>query len=193
MWRAGDELENSVTGERSVVRLGSEDTGGEYMVADLFARPGARVALPHVHPGMTETFEVLEGHLGVIVGDRRLTAGRGEKVTVPPGTVHDWWNGEDSEAHVLVEVRGPGVPRGEMAIETLWGLAREGKTNNKGNPNPLQMAVIAREFSDVFRPAKPPPIVQKVVLAILAPIGRALGYKPTYDKYSLRRKRATPD
>ncbi len=186
MWRAGDELENPVTGERSVVRRGSEDTGGEYMLADMFARPGARVALPHVHPGVTETFEVLEGRLGVIVGDRRLTAERGEKVIVPTGTVHDWWNDGDSEAHVLVEVRGPGVARGEMAIETMWGLARDGKTNEKGAPSFLQFAVIAHEFSDVFRPAKPPPIVQNVVVGILAPIGRALGYRPTYEKYSIR-------
>ena len=141
MWRAGDELENPVTGERSVVRRGSEDTGREYMLADMFARPGARVALPHVHPGVTETFEVLEGRLGVIVGDRRLTAERGEKVIVPTGTVHDWWNDGDSEAHVLVEVRGPGVARGEMAIETMWGLAHDGKTNEKGAPSFLQFAV----------------------------------------------------
>ena len=62
---------------------------------------------------------------------------------------------------MLVEVRGAGVARGEMAIETMWGLARDGKTNRKGVPNPLQFAVIVREFRDVIRPTKPPPIVQR--------------------------------
>ena len=69
--RTGDELENPVTGERAIVREGSEDTGGEYLLADLFVGRGGRVALPHLHPQLTETFEVLAGRLDVVVGDRR--------------------------------------------------------------------------------------------------------------------------
>jgi hypothetical protein len=136
------------------------------------------VALPHLHPGLTETFEVLAGRLDVVVGDRRSTAVPGDKVTVPPGTVHDWWNEGDAEAHVLVEVRGPGVARFETVLATLWALGRDGKTNDKGVPNPLRLAVTLREF--VVRVAKPSPTVQKVVFGMLAPIGRALGYRPVY-------------
>jgi hypothetical protein len=42
-------------------------------------------------------------------------------------------------------------------------------------PGPLQVAVIASEFRDEFRTTSPPPALQIVVLAVLAPIGRLLG------------------
>ena len=35
-------------------------------------------------------------------------------------------------------------------IETLFGLARLGHTNSEGMPNLLQLALVAREFSDVI-------------------------------------------
>ena len=46
-------------------------------------------------------------------------------------------------------------------IETLFGLARLGHTNTKGMPHPLQLAVFAREFSDVIVFRTPPPAVQR--------------------------------
>jgi mannose-6-phosphate isomerase-like protein (cupin superfamily) len=178
--RAGDELANPVTGERAAVREGSEDTGGEYLLADLYVSPGGRVALPHLHPALTETFDVLEGHIGVLVDGHRSTAGPGQRVTVPPATIHDWWNEGGGLAHVLAEVRGPGVDRFELLLETLWGLGRDGKTNAKGVPNLLQLAVIIREFRDVIRLATPPSPIQTVTFAVLAPVGRAVGYRAVY-------------
>jgi hypothetical protein len=37
--KAGDVIENPVTGERAVVRVGTEESGGELLVADLYVRP----------------------------------------------------------------------------------------------------------------------------------------------------------
>jgi mannose-6-phosphate isomerase-like protein (cupin superfamily) len=182
--RAGDQYENPVSGQRVVVLQPSKDTGGEYLRMEEFVRPGGRLVLPHVHVGQTETFEVLEGRLGALVGSRRFTADQGETITVAPGTEHDWWNDGDTELHVEWELRGPGVARSEAMLETLGGLMNDGKINKKGLPNPLQMAVMGREFKDVFRPASPPPIFQDVLLGLLAPIGGALGYQATYEKYS---------
>jgi mannose-6-phosphate isomerase-like protein (cupin superfamily) len=193
--KAGDELENPVTGERAVVRSGSEDTNGEYVLTDLFVRPGGRVALPHLHPALTETFEVVAGRIDFVRDGERSTAGPGQKVSIPPGTVHDWWNDGGADAHVRVEVRGPGTARFELLIETFWGLARDGKTNDKGAPNPLRLAVIAREFADVLVVAKPPPLVQKIVFGALAPIGRVLGYRAIHPEYSpaeIARSRPNP-
>jgi hypothetical protein len=57
-------------------------------------------------------------------------------------------------------------------IETLFGLARLGHTNNKGMPHPLQLALFAREFSDVFVFRAPPPTFQRAIFGALAPIAR---------------------
>src|SRR5262249_7606492 len=58
-------------------------------------------------------------------------------------------------------------------------LAAEGKTNRKGLPNPLAMAVIARAHFDTVRLPFPPPVVQRAALAVGAPPGAALGYRET--------------
>ena len=67
----------------------------------------------------------------------------------------------------------------EQLIETMFGLAADGKTNPKGMPNPLRLAVIARHFDDVRLPF-PPVWMQRMGLALGAPVGRVLGYQATY-------------
>jgi hypothetical protein len=64
-------------------------------------------------------------------------------------------------------------------------LAKDGKVDPKsGLPNPLQWAVISREFKDEFRPARTPLLGQEVLYTLLAPIGKLLGYKARYADYS---------
>jgi hypothetical protein len=69
-------------------------------------------------------------------------------------------------------------------IETLFGLARLGHTNAKGMPSPLQLALVAREFSDVIVLRSPPPAVQRALFGVLAPIARLRGYRATYPQLS---------
>jgi hypothetical protein len=68
----------------------------------------------------------------------------------------------------------------ESLLETMFVLAEDGKTNRKGMPNPLRLAVIAHAHFDTVRLPQPPAWLQKAGLAIGAPLGRALGYRPTY-------------
>ena len=70
--------------------------------------------------------------------------------------------------------------RFEQLLETMFALAADGKTNQKGMPNLLRLAVIARAYFDVVRLPFPPPSVQRAALALGAPVGRLLGYRPTY-------------
>jgi hypothetical protein len=51
-------------------------------------------------------------------------------------------------------------------------------------PSPLQLALIAQEFSDVIVFRKPPLVVQRAVFGILAPIARWRGYRATYPQLS---------
>lgn len=181
MSRAGDVLENPVTGERAVVRVGTEETNGELLIVDLFVAPGGAVSGEHLHPALTERFTVLSGEVGFSVDGRREVAGAGRELVITPYTAHDWWNAGDDTAHVRVEVRP--AARFEEAILTSFGLARDGKTNAKGMPNPLQLALLAREFDDVLRFTKPPRWVQKPLFAALAPLAKLLGYRGSYPAY----------
>ena len=179
--RAGEVYENRVQGDRAVVREGSEDTGGERLVVDLYVRPGGAVAAKHVHSYITERFEVHAGTVRFHLDGRDEVAGPRRQVEVPPGTVHDWWNVGDDEAHVLVDIRPAG--RFELMIQNLYGLANDGKANARGVPKLLPLALFAREFRGEGEFIRPPRIVQRILFALLAPIARARGYKAINPDY----------
>ncbi len=98
---------------------------------------------------------MLDGLLGLRVGDKELVASPGDVAVVAPGTPHRFWNAGEDEARFLCEVR-PAL-QFESLIETMFTLAAEGKTNRKGMPNPLQLAVIAKAHFDTVRLPFPPP------------------------------------
>jgi quercetin dioxygenase-like cupin family protein len=181
MARAGEEIHNPVQGDSIVFRQTARDTGGELMSGELVVSPGGNNPL-HVHPLQEEHFEVLSGTLGIQIGDEHRTLGEGEEATVPPGTPHRWFNEADEEARILGEVR-PALNT-EIFFETLYGLARDGKTDENGVPNPLQFAVMLDGMHEgELYLAQPPMAVQKALFALLSPIGKLLGYRDHYPKY----------
>ncbi len=179
MIQIGDTIENPVTGERLVFRKTSRETGGQAVVIETFVQPNGFVAAAHVHPSQEERFEVLRGTVGFKVGRKKLVAGPGQRVTVPAGTPHKFWNAGDDEAHFVCEVR-PAL-QFESLLETMFALAADGKTNRKGMPNPLRLAVIAKAHFDTVQLPFPPALLQRIALAMGASIGRLAGYGPTYD------------
>lgn len=95
---------------------------------------------------------------------------------VKPGTPHRFWNAGQSDVRFLCEIR-PALDF-ESLIETMFTLAREGKTSRKGMPNPLRLAVIAKAHFDTVRLPFPPAWLQRAALALGAPLGRLAGYQP---------------
>jgi quercetin dioxygenase-like cupin family protein len=178
MIHAGDTIHNPITGERIVFRQTSRETNGEAVVIETFVQPNGVVAAAHVHPSQEERLAVLRGSLGFKVGRKKRVAGPGPRLTVPAGTPHKFWNAGDDEAHFVCEVR-PAL-QFEALLETMFALAADGKTNRKGMPNPFRLAVIANAHFDTVRRPFPPAIVQRIGLALGAPLGRALGYQPVY-------------
>src|SRR3712207_7154017 len=64
-------------------------------------------------------------------------------------------------------------PRSTLFPDTtlFQPLAADGKCNKKGLPNPLQLAVIGREFDKEGYLARPPLPIQRTLFGALAPIG----------------------
>lgn len=127
MSRAGDVYENPVTGERAVFRVGTEGSGGELLVSDLYVRPGGAVMGEHVHPNIEESITVMRGRLGYRLDGRQGVAGPGQRLHVPHGTAHDWWNAGEEEASVVVKISP--AARFEEMILNGFGLAQDGKTD----------------------------------------------------------------
>jgi quercetin dioxygenase-like cupin family protein len=180
--RRGKVLESRTNGQRAVFRDTAEDTGGELLRLEFFVAPGGFLGSEHLHPKQEERIEVLSGTLRCRVGGHEQDVGLGQAVIVPAGTTHTLWNDSDEEAHALVEYR-PAL-RMEILFETLFGLGRDGKTDEGGSPNLLQGAVMLKEFEDEYRLARPSLPVQEALLTVLAPVGRLLGYQAQYPRYS---------
>src|SRR4029079_9887680 len=173
-----DTIFNPVTGERITFRATSADTNGEAVVIECAVKPDGFVAATHVHPSQSERFAVIEGTLGIKAGKEKQTLGRGEVAVVEPGTPHRFWNAGDDEVRFVCEVR-PAL-QFESLLETMFALAADGKTNKKGMPNPLRLAVIANAHFETRQLPFPPAILQRIALALGSPAGRVLGYTPTY-------------
>jgi quercetin dioxygenase-like cupin family protein len=183
MATAGQIIENPVTGERARWLVTSAETDGRLVRAEWWTRPGGGVRTEHIHRHATERFQVLSGRIAGTVGGERFTAGPGDEVVLPPRVPHAWWNPDpDADLHFVVEV----TPAGhfEETCEVIFGLAREGKVNADGFPGLLQMAVTVREFGFEAYPTSPPLPVLQALAAILAPVGRLAGKRPTYPRFA---------
>jgi len=179
MIRTGDTIHNPVTGERITFLATSRDTDGEAVVIETVVQPDGFVAAAHVHPSQTERFAVAEGTLVLKVDGQEKTLSPGDVVVVEPGQAHKFWNAGDEPVRFVCEVR-PAL-QFESLLETMFDLAADGKTNKKGMPNPLRLAVIAKAHFDTVRLPFPPDWMQAAGLALGAPLGRLLGYEATYE------------
>jgi mannose-6-phosphate isomerase-like protein (cupin superfamily) len=180
MFHAGDRIENPVTGERLVFHETSAETNGERVVFETIVQPGGFVAAAHLHPYQAERFEVTSGTLGMRRGKEKVELRAGESVTVEPGTPHKFWNAGDDDVRFVCTVE-PAL-QFERLIATMYSLAAAGRTNKKGMPNPLRLAVIAHHHFDDVRLPRIPQALQKLGLVLGAPAGRIFGYGPTFDR-----------
>ena len=68
----------------------------------------------------------------------------------------------------------------ETILETMFGLARDGKANKNGvSADLLQLAVIAASADAVFGSA-----LQRAMIGVLAFVGRLAGRRERYARYS---------
>src|SRR5690348_13496998 len=166
MARAGDVLDDPATGSRLVFVRTAAETSGELLEYELTFVPGGFSARDHLHPLQSEQHEVLDGSLGLIVDGRERRLGSGDSETVPHNTQHRIFKTQETPLHARFTLR-PALDS-EVLLETLFGLARDGKVDKSGNPSPLQLAVIFSEFADLGRPLKPPAAMQRALFAPLA-------------------------
>lgn len=178
MIRKGDTIENPVTGERVTFLKTSAETDGEMVLIDTTVAPNGFVAAEHIHPYQSERFEILEGEVEFKLDGEIVVARAGDIVMVDPGAAHQFRNIGKEEVRFLTEVC-PALTF-EMFLETMFGLAADGKTDRKGMPNPFQLAVVMNEQFDLVRLPFPPAWMQRTGLALGAPLGRLLGYESAY-------------
>jgi quercetin dioxygenase-like cupin family protein len=171
-----------ITGEWVFGLVTSASTNGELERGVGIFKPGNAGPSEHFHPKYDEHFDILEGEFIFNISGQERRAGAGEKFMVPIGTPHTFRCVGDTYGAVIVETR-PAARIGEV-ISTLFAMAHEGKLTAQGQPKLMQAMVIGSEYADDTVFTNPPPSIAIPIAKALAPIGRLLGYRPTYAQYA---------
>ena len=171
MPRVGQEIVNRRTGQRmTFVELREE-----LVRIDTVNPPGAAREPEHIHPKQESGAEVVSGSLVFEIVGQTHRVGPGEKIVIPPGTAHRFWNDGQEEAHATQWFR-PGLKIAAF-FETLCTLAREGRLDERGMPRPMQLMAMVPEFADEIRPTSPPWPVVRAAATVLAPVARLRGHR----------------
>ncbi len=169
------------TGEWVFGLILSNETAGEYERGVGVFRPGNSGPPEHIHPTYDEHFEIIQGEFIFKIGGVEQAAGPGEKLLVKKGTPHTFRCVGDMVGAGVVETR-PAARTGEV-INTLFGMAHEGKLTQGGQPKFLHAMVIGSEYADDTVFTSPPPAITVPMAKALAPLARLLGYRATYAEY----------
>jgi mannose-6-phosphate isomerase-like protein (cupin superfamily) len=96
-------------GSRTGSWTGAE-TGGAYFAMEAFVPPGGGPP-PHIHRNEDETFYVVEGTVDFRLGDDTVTAGVGDFVNVPRGSVHCFHNGGTEPMRMILSFTPAGMEK----------------------------------------------------------------------------------
>jgi quercetin dioxygenase-like cupin family protein len=172
----GQILTNKVTGEKLKYLQTAEETNGKLTRFELWVSPKGNIPVRHIHPVQTEKVEIIDGELKVECDGVVKYLKAGENFTIDKGKPHQWWNESDvREVHAIFTIEP--ANKFQVMQEQIFGIC-----NAKGKLSFLQIMVMAKEYDMVI--AGPPILIQKIMRAVLSPIGRLLGYKKYYPEYS---------
>ncbi|TWT09321.1 cupin domain-containing protein [Planomicrobium sp. CPCC 101079] len=172
-------ITNPRSGQTMIFRKTAKDTNGTLLEIESFNPPSASSEPEHVHPKQESSAEVISGKLHFDINGNVQIIGPGEKVVIPPGVPHHFWNEGPEEARSIQRF-SPALNT-ESFFKTYFALARDGKLNEKGVPNLLLTARITMHYQNEIRLTSPPWAVQKLLFSVLSPAAALMGYKKQYN------------
>jgi quercetin dioxygenase-like cupin family protein len=81
-------------------KVPSDVTGGQLAIIEFVLEP-RRLVPPHTHRSEDELSYVIDGEIGVRVGDTTISAQAGTYVYKPRDVLHTFWNASDRPARIL--------------------------------------------------------------------------------------------
>jgi len=177
----GQMLNNPTNGDSYEFLETAVDSKGERVIMKASIKSKGQLVPKHFHVFQDETFEVLSGQLTVWLDGQTRTISAGEKILLPKNVPHNHYNNDDNPV-VYIHSVTPAMDF-ELLIENLVGLAADGKSKN-GKYGLVQELVSLKYLDSKSYLADIPVGVQKILMNIIAPIGRLLGYRAVYKKYS---------
>jgi quercetin dioxygenase-like cupin family protein len=177
----GKIINHKKTGQEIIFIQTSDDTGGELLEMESIFQPHSLEPVPHYHPLQDEFFTVLEGEITVRIDSGLHVIKQGNTLRIKQGQIHSMWNHTSQKARLNWKVMPASDT--EYFLENGIGIANKKKTNKKGMPPLLQIALLAKRFSHVYRVAKPSFTIQKILFTALSPFSYLAGYKSCYKEF----------
>jgi hypothetical protein len=127
----------------------------------------------HVHPSATESYDVIEGQLEVMIDGTWRILSVGESASVPPGVAHTFRNPIGAVSRVR-NVHAPAMRFGEY-FGTIHRIVESGSVaHDRMTPKAmLYLAVVMLWFKSEIVSVSPP----HLVVALSAKVAKLLGYE----------------
>jgi quercetin dioxygenase-like cupin family protein len=177
----GQILTNTTSGDLFEFIETSKDSNGQKVTVLSTVKMKGQLVPDHFHTLQDEYFEVISGTLTVKTDGVLKKLQAGEKIHLPKNKPHNHYNAEDIPVKYIHTVT-PALDF-EYLVENLVGLASDGKSKN-GKFGLVQELVTLKYLDSKAYLADIPVGVQKVLMYIIAPVGRLMGYRAIYKKYS---------
>jgi len=177
----GQVIVNPVTGDKYEFLETANDTNGNYVSMKATITSKGKYVPDHIHVLQEESFQVISGQLTVWSDGTSKTISAGEKINLPKNKAHNHFNNSYVPV-TYIQIVSPALDF-DYLVENLVGLAADGKSKN-GKYGLMQELVTLKYLDSKTYLADLPIGIQKLLMNIIAPIGRLMGYRALYKKYS---------
>ena len=151
----GEGYSISLCGLGIIHKLSGEDTEGSFAIVEHPLQPGALAAPPHTHLNEDEFSLVLEGEVGVQIGERVFRATPGTYIVKPRGVPHTFWNSGTQPARIMEIISPAGFEKYFEEIAEVVSAAAGGP------PDRAKILEIAARYGLTFHWERMEEIMEK--------------------------------
>ncbi len=90
----------------AALKVSGKETRGAFSALEITITPGS-IVIPHTHSREDEVTYVIEGEIGVKIGDQVVTAPSGSYVFKPRNVPHTFWNAGTRNARTIEMISPP--------------------------------------------------------------------------------------
>jgi len=173
-----NEYQSPTTKSKLRILVTTAQSNGELLKIELENQPDDQGPPYHYHPDQEETFTVLEGRLALRVAGKEFELGPGESATAKRNEAHTFWNPGSEVVRFTSEHRP--AHGFEGFITSLYDLDYDGKVDDAGSPQLLQLMALFKPRSGQQFLQGPPQFLQQIGIAVLGRMGLMMGQPGTY-------------